>query len=72
MLSFDEDLLRRMSELIVAVNRRKHAETRVASLDDPTQLRVLADDEQAAERATVEALVLRGWQAPYALMQRGA
>ena len=71
LLTVDEEMLRRMSDLIVAVNRRKHAEERVASLDDPTQLRVLAAEEQRAERAYVEALVRRGWQSPFAV-PRGA
>ncbi len=70
-VAFDEDLLRRMSELIVAVNRRRHAETNVASLDDPTQLRVLAAEEERAEQAYVAALTTRGWRSPYA-MPRGA
>lgn len=70
-LAIDEDLLRRMSDLIVAVNRRRHAEQRVASLDDPTQLRVLAADEERAEAAYVEALMSRGWSSPFA-MRRGA
>lgn len=64
-LTIDEEMLRRMSDLIVAINRRKHAEQRVASLDDPTQLRVLAADEQRAEQAYVEALVVRGWRSPF-------
>ncbi len=72
MLTVDEELLNRMSELIVAVNRRKHAEQRVASLDDPTQLRRLAAEEQQAEKAYVEALVRRGWQSPFQIQQRGA
>ncbi len=70
-VAFDEELLRRMSEYIVAVNRHRHAESNVASLNDPTQLRVLAADEQAAEQAYIDALVLRGWRSPFAL-QRGA
>ena len=64
---FDEDLLRRMSDLIVAVNRRRHAENNVSSLNDPTQLRVLATDEERAEQAYVEALVTRGWRSPYTI-----
>ena len=71
-LAFDEEMLRRMSEYIVAVNRLRHAQTRVASLDDSTQLRVLATDEQRAEAACVEALVVRGWQPPYVGIARGA
>ena len=70
-VAFDEDLLRRMSDLLVAVNRRRHAETNVASLNDPTQLRVLATDEERAEQAYVEALTQRGWSSPYAI-RRGA
>jgi len=66
-VTFDEDLLRRMSDLIVAVNRRRHAETHVASLSDPTQLRVLAAEEEQAEQAYVTALTTRGWRSPYAL-----
>jgi hypothetical protein len=71
LLTVDEEMLHRMSELIVAVNRRKHAEQRVASLDDPTQLRALAAEEQRAEKAYVEALVRRGWQSPFQV-RRGA
>lgn len=70
-VAIDEDLLRRMSDLIVAVNRRKHAESNVASLPDPTQLRVLVADEERAEQAYVDALTMRGWRSPYA-MARGA
>ena len=66
-MMFDEELLRRMSELVVAVNRLRHAENHVASLNDPTQMRVLAADEQKAEQAYVEALTTRGWRSPYAL-----
>lgn len=70
-LAIDEDMLRRMSDLIVAVNRRRHAEQHVASLDDPTRLRTLAADEERAEEAYVAALVTRGWQSPFG-MRRGA
>lgn len=66
-VAFDEDLLRRMSDLIVAVNRRRHAEQHVTSLNDPTQLRVLAAEEERAEQAYVSALTTRGWRSPYAL-----
>lgn len=62
----DEELLRRMSELVVAVNRRRHAETQARSLDDPTRLRVLAADEERAEEAYVAALRARGWTSPFA------
>lgn len=70
-LTIDEEMLRRMSDLIVAVNRLRHAENNVASLPDPTQLRVLRADEQKAEQAYVDALVVRGWRSPFP-MQRGA
>ena len=68
---FDEEMLRRMSDLIVAVNRRRHAETNVTSLNDPTQMRVLAADEERAQQAYVEALTMRGWRSPYT-MPKGA
>jgi hypothetical protein len=71
-VAFDEDLLRTMSDYIVAVNRLRHAQDRVASLDDPTHLRVLSTDEQTAERACLHALVQRGWQPPFAGLLRGA
>jgi hypothetical protein len=71
-LAFDEDLLRTMSSYIVAVNRLRHAQDRVASLDDPTQLRVLAAGEHDAEQACLDALVQRGWQPPFAGLRRGA
>lgn len=70
-VAFDEELLRRMSDLIVAVNRRRHAENHVASLNDPTQLRVLAAEEDKAEQAYVDALTTRGWRSPFA-MAKGA
>ena len=62
----DEDLIRRMSELIVAVNRRRHAETQVASLSDPAHLRLLVAEEERAEQAYVQALETRGWRSPFA------
>lgn len=68
----DEEMLRRMSDLIVAVNRRRHAEANVASLPDPTQLRALVAEEERAERAWVDALTLRGWRSPYDALRRGA
>lgn len=71
-VTIDEEMLRRMSDLIVAVNRRRHAESNVASLSDPTQLRVLVADEERAEQAYVDALAMRGWRSPYAALSRGA
>lgn len=68
-VAFDEDVLRRMSDLVVAVNRRRHAEG--AASDDPARLRLLAAEEERAERAYVEALTTRGWHSPFALA-RGA
>jgi hypothetical protein len=68
-VAFDEDLLRRMSDLVVAVNRRRHAEGHVDG--DPGRLRVLAAEEERAEQAYVAALTMRGWRSPYALA-RGA
>lgn len=67
----DEDLLQRMSELVVAVNRRRHAESTYTGLEDPTRLRLLAADEERAEEAYVAALTTRGWRSPFALA-RGA
>ena len=72
LVTFDEELLRRMSDVIVAVNRRRHAETHARSLDDPAQLRVLAAEEERAEQAYVEALRTRGWTVPYALARASA
>ena len=71
-VTIDEEMLRRMSDLIVAVNRRRHAESNVAGLADPTQLRVLVDEEERAEQAYVTALTTRGWRSPFAALQRGA
>jgi hypothetical protein len=71
-LAFDEVLLRSMSDYIVAANRLRHAQDRVASLDDPTQLRVLSQGEQEAERACLEEFVRHGWQPPFAGLRRGA
>lgn len=71
-MTIDEEMLRRMSDLIVAVNRRRHAESNVASLPDPTQLRVLVDEEERAEQAYVDALTMRGWRSPFAALRRGA
>lgn len=71
-LTFDESMHKLMSNYLVAVNRLKHAQERVASLDDPTMLRQLMSDEEKAEHACAEALVQRGWQPPYALLRRGA
>lgn len=71
-VTIDEELLRRMSDLIVAVNRRRHAESNVASLHDPVQMRALVAEEEKAEQAYVQALTMRGWRSPYATMPRGA
>ena len=64
-LAVDEELLRRMSDLIVAVNRRKHAEQRGPNMEDPSQIRLLVADEQRAEEAYVQALVSRGWRSAW-------
>ena len=64
-VAFDDELLRRMSDFIVAVNRLRHAERNPTSLADPTQLRVLRSDEAKAEQAYIDALVLRGWRSPF-------
>lgn len=65
-VTFDEELLRRMSDLVVAVNRRRHAETHTRSLDDPARLRLLAAEQERAEEAYLQALRRRGWTSPYA------
>lgn len=70
-VAFDEDLLGRMSDLVVAVNRRRHAERSVAGADDAGKLRALAAEEERAEQAYVAALTMRGWRSPFAL-PRGA
>ena len=71
-VTFDEELLRRMSDVIVAVNRRRHAESHTRSLDDPAQLRALAAEEERAEEAYVQALRTRGWTSPYAMARVSA
>ena len=71
-LTFDETMHKLMSNYLVAVNRLKHAQERVASLDDPTMLRQLVADEERAEVECARALVQRGWQPPYAVFRRGA
>lgn len=71
-MTFDEGLLRSMSDLIVAVNRLRHAQDRVDSLTDPTQLRTLATGEQEAEQHFLAAMVARGWQPPFLAERRGA
>lgn len=71
-LTFDDTMRKLMSNYLVAVNRLRHAQERVASLDDPTMLRQLMADEERAEAECTQALVQRGWQAPYAVLRRGA
>jgi hypothetical protein len=69
-LAFDEQVHRAMSNYLVAVNRLRHAQERIASLDDPTQLRELMRAESEAEAMCLQLLVQRGWQPPGGLMAR--
>ena len=71
-LAFDEELVRRMSDYLVARNRLRHAQDRGTFGDDQTLLRSLSGAEQQAEQACLDALLRRGWQPPYAGLLRGA
>lgn len=66
-ITLDTELQRAMRDYLTAVNRVQNAEER----GDIDRISDLRQEQAAAADAYVGALVVRGWQAPRAMMATG-